>query len=1217
MWYCAFKPDGTLLDANQAMRLACHLNNDLQTTNFYTVLHPSNPAILAERISKLTPDQHEFEIVAQASSEKGLHIKWFFNGRFDGNQSLAEIIGIGTPIATLNSPLDFLWKLMEEFPNPAVLVDLNGIILAVNSAAVSWLGCAPESIAGLDLKNLIPSKINLAEFRTALINGLRGEKVTVFLEEEESKTEYNFFPVFDQTGKASHLIFFLNKNVRELNLKAQLEESQLRLELAIQGAQDGFWDWKNLSQDDQWWSPRMYYLLGYEDHEFEPTYSSFLEMIHPADRMRMIALMQEHFAQSSVFDITMRIHHKSGDYRWFRSRGGSIRDQNGLPIRMAGSLQDITRELRAIDELGRRNDEIRMLYEGARKLAESLKLSDIYSSLVGIIQKSMPCDRLLISSYDPKSEKLFCEFAIENGKEVSETQFPPIQLRENGNMIIKRVVDTNQPLMIDDFNDIALLENPEDQYPLLHQTRMESGLILPIILKNLVIGIIEVFSQQQHAYSIENLHFLENISTQIGIAITNATLYDQAQEEIAERLRIENELRGSEEKFRSVIEQATDGIVITDSQGKITNWNFAQEHITGIRAVEAIGQLIWDVVYESVRPLSNHQQLYQQLKDYYLNIFEGKHANPVVDSNEQEFLSKNGMLKRVEISTLRIGSSRSDYRIALIFHDITQISRRHQELEVIARVNKSLRKVMTTQEVLTVVLQEATDLLDAVGTAVVLYEAEQDRIWVELATGNWKEDTGKSVGVNFNISNQVISSGKMFYENDVQKNFDLAVHSFPSIHLINAVACYPLLVDERIEGVLWVGRKNPFDDMDLRILEVISDVAASALDRAKKAEGRLKQIQRMTSLRKIDRAISTGFDLTLNLDIFLREAHKQLGCDAAVILLYNAHMQHLEFTQGVGMNVNSLRGGYVRVGAGVTGKIVLDRKPVVIEDLSTSPVRYLFFSQPERSLADDNSFQSYAAAPLIVKGQIKGVLELYFANKIKPTADWLEFLEMLAGQAAIMIESSEMFLGLQKSTMDLQLAYQSTLEGWVKAIDMRDKETEGHTQRVTELTVRLARYIGMPEDQVIHVRRGSLLHDIGKMAVPDDILHKKGKLTEEEWQIMRQHPVYAHHWLQSVAYLKEALDIPYCHHERWNGNGYPRGLKGSQIPLSARLFAIVDVWDALRSDRPYRKAVSAEEALNYIQTEAGSHFDPEIVEKFIRFLEDQNIEAMYSGHDVV
>ena len=172
-------------------------------------------------------------------------------------------------------------------------------------------------------------------------------------------------------------------------------------------------------------------------------------------------------------------------------------------------------------------------------------------------------------------------------------------------------------------------------------------------------------------------------------------------------------------------------------------------------------------------------------------------------------------------------------------------------------------------------------------------------------------------------------------------------------------------------------------------------------------------------------------------------------------------------------------------------------------------------------------------------------------------------------------------------------------------MDLRDKETEGHTQRVTEITIRLAKIMGISEEQIVHIRRGALLHDMGKLGVPDAILLKPGGLTDEEWDIMRKHPQFAYEMMQPIEYLLPALDIPYCHHEKWDGTGYPRGLKGEQIPLPARLFAIIDVWDALRSDRPYRKAWPKDKVIAYIREQSGKHFDPDVVEKFFQLMNDE------------
>lgn len=192
---------------------------------------------------------------------------------------------------------------------------------------------------------------------------------------------------------------------------------------------------------------------------------------------------------------------------------------------------------------------------------------------------------------------------------------------------------------------------------------------------------------------------------------------------------------------------------------------------------------------------------------------------------------------------------------------------------------------------------------------------------------------------------------------------------------------------------------------------------------------------------------------------------------------------------------------------------------------------------------------------------------------------------------------------LQTAHDNLQAAYEKTIEGWVRALDLRDRETEGHTQRVTELTLRVAKTLGYSEEELSHIRRGALLHDMGKMAIPDEILQKPGPLTEEEWKVMRRHPEYAYDMLSAISYLHPALDIPLYHHERWNGSGYPRSLKGEAIPKIARLFAIIDVWDALSSDRPYRKKLPREEVVAYLKENSDHLFDPDLIEVFLSVIE--------------
>jgi len=198
-----------------------------------------------------------------------------------------------------------------------------------------------------------------------------------------------------------------------------------------------------------------------------------------------------------------------------------------------------------------------------------------------------------------------------------------------------------------------------------------------------------------------------------------------------------------------------------------------------------------------------------------------------------------------------------------------------------------------------------------------------------------------------------------------------------------------------------------------------------------------------------------------------------------------------------------------------------------------------------------------------------------------------------------------MVLNLNRSEKELLAAYDKTIEGWSKALELRDRETQGHTMRVTELTVEVARMMNVDEKEISNIRRGAMLHDIGKIGIPDSILLKNGPLSDHEWETMRKHPRYAREMIKQIKFLHPAMDIPSFHHEKWDGSGYPYGLSGRDIPLSARIFAVVDVWDAITSDRPYHKAASLQEAYKRILKDAGTHFDPEVVDAFISTLKQK------------
>jgi len=317
---------------------------------------------------------------------------------------------------------------------------------------------------------------------------------------------------------------------------------------------------------------------------------------------------------------------------------------------------------------------------------------------------------------------------------------------------------------------------------------------------------------------------------------------------------------------------------------------------------------------------------------------------------------------------------------------------------------------------------------------------------------------------------------------------------------------------------------------------LVTSIIRDITDRVKNERRIEQQLSQLEALRKIDLAITASLDPRVTFDVLLSQTTEQLGVDAADILVYDRNTQALDFAAGKGFRTEALQHTHLRIGEGNAGKAALDRQIVIIPNLQE--VKNGLSRAP---LLDEEGFVAYYAVPLLAKGTIQGVMEIFHREPIAPDEAWLRFLEALAGQAAIAIDNALLFDELSKSNMDLLRAYDSTLEGWARALELRDIETEGHSRRVTEITVRLARIMGIAGSDLVHVRRGALLHDIGKMGIPDTILHKPGALSDEEWQVMRMHPVYAYELLSAIEYLRPAIDIPYCHHEKWDGTGYPRG----------------------------------------------------------------------------
>ena len=622
---------------------------------------------------------------------------------------------------------------------------------------------------------------------------------------------------------------------------------------------------------------------------------------------------------------------------------------------------------------------------------------------------------------------------------------------------------------------------------------------------------------------------------------------------ITERNRAEEALRASESKFRSYNEYAPLGVFVVDQYGRYIEVNAAANQMLGYTEFALLQLSISDVLAP--------QSLEAGLQQFQTVVQDGS------ASAEFLFRRKDGTQFWANVIAVRL----SENRFMSYCEDISERMQADKELRGTRRFLQSVQDALSAH----------LAILDDEGTIV-----QVNSTWRDFGIENGLKHSDHCIGMNYldvcDSAQGVHAEAASLVANAIREllkggNDEIRVE-------------YPCHAPGQQRW--FTARITSFENNDRMWIAV----AHMDITERKLAEAKIqRQLEHLTALSAIDRVIAANFDLKLSLSEILAHVTKELGVDAADILVLNPDSNMLEYGSARGFRTRAVRKAEVRLGESYAGRVALERQLVQIPDLGNEPENPLLTTH----LAGED-FACYYGVPLITKGQVKGVLEVFNRITLAPDGEWFDFLETLAGQAAIALENSTLFESLQNSNVELSLAYDATIEGWSRALDLRDKETEGHTQRVTTMTVKLARAFGFSKSELVQVRWGGLLHDIGKMGVPDGILLKPGPLTEEEWVVMKKHPTFAYEMLSPIRYLRLALDIPYSHHEKWDGSGYPHGLKGNQIPLVARIFAVVDVWDALTSDRPYRPAWTEEKVREHILASSGTHFDPQVVDLFMQ-----------------
>ena len=900
-------------------------------------------------------------------------------------------------------------------------------------------------------------------------------------------------------------------------------------------------------------SPQIESLLGFTPEEWIADPNLWYQQIHPDDRDRQKTLEEQAYMRGEAFDAEYRITRRDGRELWVRDTAHILPPRAGeLPI-VQGVLVDITERKRAEEALGKAHEDLeRLVQERTAALSQA-------NTLLQTMLDHVP-DHIffkdLQSRFIRNSRSQAEMLGVSNPAEVvgkSDFDFFPHaqQAYDEEQSIIK----SGQSMV--DFEEYVIWPDGRETWVSTTKVplRDDAGEIIGTF------GIARDITERKHAD--EALRKAKD-ELEVRVAERTAELNktnEQLRLELGERKQAEENLRAAEVRYRSLVEQLP-GIVYTNPASDLSSTVYVSPQVKTF--------------------LGYTQEEWLEDPKFWRKLLHPEDRPRVL--TEVERVNQSGEMLDVEYRMVA--------RDSMVFWFRDQ-----------ATLLRDTNGNLLLRQGLMIDITDRKQAEDALKSSETRYRlatrATNDVIW-DLDQVNdvpvWNENVQSLSG----YTPEEASADPEWWKNHIHEEDRERV-------LSRLTAFYEgsdtIWADEyrflRRDGSLAYITDRGYVERDmngkpLRMIGAMSDITAR-----KQAEDQIRRrVDYLKALRIIDMTITASTDLHFSLQTVLRQAISQLQVDAADILLLNPTTHVLEYSDGIGFYTKAIERSSVRIGEGYAGRAAFERKMVSIHSLYESSE-----SLTRRLLIDGENFTGYYGIPLIAKGEVKGVLEVFHRTHLEVDQEWVDFLEALAGQAGLAIDNVTLFQNLQRSNLELGLAYESTLEGWSAALDLRDKETEGHTLRVTNLSQRLAAHMGLKDKDLIHIRRGALLHDIGKMGVPDRILLKPDNLTSEEWEIMKLHPDYAYEMLSRIEYLRPSLDIPYCHHEKWDGTGYPRGLKGERIPLHARIFAVVDVYDALTSDRPYRPAWTKPKALEYIRSLSGTHFDPRVVHAFLEVLE--------------
>ncbi len=703
---------------------------------------------------------------------------------------------------------------------------------------------------------------------------------------------------------------------------------------------------------------------------------------------------------------------------------------------------------------------------------------------------------------------------------------------------------------------------------------LQSMAFLPLLTQTRLHGLMLVFARRE--VSPDDVALLLALAAQAAVAVENARLYQEVQ--------------ASELEYRTLVKNATELIWMMDTEGRLTFINEQAEKAGGSKAENWLGKNFAASIPVEDRP--RVQQIFEE-------TLAGK-----TQSYEARTYRADGSLLCLSVNTAPLYREGNVVGTISFARDVTEECRlrrdteqRLAELSALFTISSGLRQAKTLDEMLMIILSKTLDVLKAdTGSLSLLKE---NILVCRAAIGQREGLIGKSIPINEGITGRVAFTGEPHHSPDFQHDGLLALEPdrTAAVEGIASDLCVPLKTAEQVIGVMHISTHAPrlFIEDEIHLVTAIADMAASAIHRAILFEELEHRVHELSTLFDVGKMVTATLRIQEVLDFIIRAASDTLHAEAGYLFLWDELEERLVLRAVQGFSPELIKQVKYRVGEGLAGWVFRESKSANVPNVAADP-RWKPEPEQEKTLSAGR-IANVLVAPLVLGNKTLGALGV--ANKIDTpafTESDQSMLTTLAGQIAVAIENARLYEDVRGISI-------AVIRSLATAIDARDPYTRGHSEEVTRLAVQVARELGWSGADLEMLEFAALLHDVGKIAVPDAVLGKPGALTPDGWDIIRMHPYHSAQIVKPIEPLKRIIPWIYHHQERWDGSGYPDGSKGDAIPLAARIIAVVDAFNAMTTDRPYRRAKTFDEALAELQRCAGTQFDPHLVQVLQTLLE--------------